>query len=189
MPNFPSAGFSAIVAGLVATLAAIGFVASARADVITLDVSAIFYPPLDVMVNCTPGCSLGGDIEINNTTGAILSEDVTANDFLPVVASPLTINEGVSNVAGSTVLKIDNSAGDTLSLALDTTTAGSLVGYTGGDIVPSLSELTIFEGYWLAQSGTLTETQTAVPEPASLALLSTALAGLGLIRRRKRSSA
>ena len=57
---------------------------AARADTVTLDVSGSLSP--NGSASCSvSGCTLGGDIVINNTTGAIISEDVTVSGESPSV--------------------------------------------------------------------------------------------------------
>ena len=85
---------------------------------------------------CSPTCTLGGTIVINNSPpapGTIVSEDVTAAGFSPSVG-PFTQNFGILAVGGLTRLTIDDSAGGILALLFSTATAGSLVGYTGGQL-------------------------------------------------------
>ena len=68
---------------LAVALAAPGGV-TVRAGVITLDVSATFVPGQG---NCNPTCTLGGDIVIDNSSGAanngFVSAEVTASGFSP----------------------------------------------------------------------------------------------------------
>src|SRR5215472_14059525 len=116
---------------LVAALS--GFGANARADIITFDVSANVEDDGGNEV-CVPGdfdCKLGGTIVINNGTGAIVSEDVTATGFVPSVG-PFTTNLGISTSSNLTRLTIGDAANDTVLLDISTPTPGSLIGYTGG---------------------------------------------------------
>jgi hypothetical protein len=58
----------------------------ARADVITLDVTADATPSR--MSACSVGgCALGGKFVIDNTAGTVVSEDVTATGFVPSAKS------------------------------------------------------------------------------------------------------
>jgi hypothetical protein len=162
---------------LAMTFAAAGLGASteaAHAGVITLDVSATMSPG-GFPASCSPACILGGDIVINNTTGAVVSENVTATGFSPSVG-PFTNNQGIGNAFPLTVINIDDSRRDTLQLVVATPTAGSLVGYTGGPLDPT-TVLLVIPGFWNLTSGSLTQ-PTAAPEPSSLLLLVMALAGL-----------
>jgi len=69
-----------------------------------------------------------------------------------------------------------------VELFFSTPTAGSLVGYTGGPLDPATVVETagLPPSHWALISGSLTA-QTAVPEPPSLLLLLSALAGLGAL--------
>src|SRR5207302_6952568 len=84
--------------------------AAARADVITLDVTGSMSPSVPGASCAAAGCTLGGDIVINNSTGAIVSEDVTATGFLPSVG-PFTVNSAVVGIGGGLIdVRIANSA-------------------------------------------------------------------------------
>ena len=158
----------------------------ARADQITLDVSGTYSATPGL--SCSPTCTLGGDIVIDNSSGAtnsgFISADVTATGFSPSVGPFTTLLHLMNSTlgAGNTELDLRDSAGDVLALAFDTTTAASLVGYTGGP----LDAQSIFTP--LGSSNGAGGSLTPVPEPASLAIFGTALAGLGLIRRRRRKN-
>jgi hypothetical protein len=161
---------------------------SARAGVITLDVSGTLIPTSGGAA-CSPTCTIGGDIVINNSPGApnggFVSADVTAAGFSPSVG-PFTQDNGIFAPGGGlTELSIEDAGGTFLGLLFSTPTAGSLVGYSGG----TLSTLTTASNLqtppvWRLTSGSLTQA-AAVPEPSSLLLLFTALAGLcGLFGKR-----
>jgi hypothetical protein len=128
---------------------------TARAGEITLDVSANISA-VGSLAECggmlnAPGCTLGGFFVIDNTTGAVnFSHDVTFSGASPVVGPFIT---GVQLfVTGSgpgfpnTLLKIIDSAGNPLYLGLSTPTAGSVVGYDGGTLLPQpLGSFTIYD--------------------------------------------
>ena len=141
---------------------------SVRASVITLDVSATTSPQFSA-VSCSPTCTLGGDIVIDNTVGTVQSANVTATGFSPVVG-PFTRNLGISNLSTLlTSLTIGDAVEDSLTIAFATPTLGSLVGYTGGSLSPD-SNSHVFaaaigaRGVWSPVSGSLTE-HVAVPAP------------------------
>jgi hypothetical protein len=174
----------------VAIAAGLAFSSPARAGIITLDVSATMFPVIPLTgFDCSPTCTLGGDIVIDNSPGAtnpIISEAVTAKGFSPTVG-PFTVNGGVSvSFSGLTSLLINDAANNGLSLLFATPAAGSLVGYAGGPLSgeTSLSPPTSSNG-WVLSSGSLTP--AAVPEPPSLVLLLAALAGLGVVPRARRT--
>ena len=59
------------VSFLAMTLAAAGLGAgAARADIITLDLSGTMTPPFSGRGDCSPMCTLGGNIVIDNSVGA-----------------------------------------------------------------------------------------------------------------------
>lgn len=162
--------------------------AVARAGVITLDLSGTMSPMPPGA--CSPTCTLGGNIVIDNSPGAanggFVSADVTASGFSPTVG-PFTILDSLAIAPNGTqtLLGLRDSAFDDLFLSLSTTTAGSLVGYIGGSLSsgsvvgPDVGLPPKPTDYDLS-SGSLTEA-TAIPEPSSVLLLLSALAGLGAV--------
>jgi hypothetical protein len=162
---------------------------NAHADTVTLSVSGILSQSLGVATCSVSGCTLGGEIVINNTTGDIISEDVTVSGESPTVG-PFTQNFGIGTTSGRTRLLVDDSVHNMLSLGFSTPTAGSLIGYTGG---PLATETFVFGAAtcgpcsWILETGALTPSVTTpTPEPSSLALM---LLGAGLVLLlRKRNS-
>jgi hypothetical protein len=161
-----------------------------RAGEITLDVSANISAA-GIQAECggmlnAPGCTLGGFFVINNTTGAInFSDDVTFTGESPVVGPFTTAVQLFATGFGpgfpNTYLEIIDSAGNPLFLGLSTPTAGSVVGYDGGTLLPlPQSFFTIYDdansAVWALTSGTVTAA-TAAPEPPSYLLLVLALFG------------
>ena len=158
-PNLVRTGILAIA--VVASGLAPGTPA-ARAGVITLDVSASVSAFFGSAA-CSPACTLGGDIVINNSTDAVVSEHVTMAGETPSVG-PFTLNLSFAPSLGLTLLVIGDSAGDVLDLVFATPTAGSLVGYTGGPLSADTEVVNFSPGArWHDASGSLT--QVAVPAP------------------------
>ena len=123
--------------------------ATAHADIVTLQVSGTLSPLAAPPPHQPPpescastGCILGGEIVINNTTGAVLSADVTATGFSPG-AGPFTAPQALHTAFGLTDLEILTAPVFTSEAALifSTPTAGSLVGYGWGLASGSLTEI------------------------------------------------
>jgi hypothetical protein len=85
---------------LAAIVAGLALSSPARAGIITLDVSATMIPLVisGPMLACSPTCTLGGDIVINNSAGAtnpVTSEAVGVSEVLSL--TNLTINDAANN--------------------------------------------------------------------------------------------
>lgn len=149
----------------------------ARANTVTLDATGTLTA-INSPGSCSAtGCSLGGDIVIDNATGAVLSSDITMSGETPSVG-PFSTFVSVILSVGETRLALDDSSGDFIDLYFVTPTPGSLVGYMGGALdtltgagVPAPAP----PPTWLLTSGALTP--VATPEPDSAILL---LVGIGL---------
>jgi hypothetical protein len=155
---------------LAAALAAAGLGAgapTARAGVVTLDVSGSMSPSRGSATCTATGCKLGGNIVINNSTEAINAADVTVAGESPTVG-PFTRNLGIYAFLDLTQLAIGDSANDILDLVFSTPTVSSLVGYTGGSLSSytfiDTSSMASFTDQWDLTSGSLTE-QVAAPAP------------------------
>jgi hypothetical protein len=157
---------------LAALLVAIG-APYAAADTVTLDVSGTMT-----------GGTLGGDIVINNTTGALISEDVTLSGGS---AGPFTSVTFITADGTLTDIRMDfeiQTSSAILDLEMATATPGSLVGYDGGPL-DTRTAIFVFAPTCGPQgctdalvSGALTPAVTPAPEPSSVALM---LLGLGLL--------
>ena len=176
------AGMFAVATGAVG-------VATAHASVTTFQVSGSLIPQVGSANCASSGCTLGGEIVINDATGAVISADVTATGFLPSMG-PFTAPQALHTTSdGLTDLEIDTAPSFTAEVALifSTPTAGSLIGYTGG----SLSDFTDVRTQsgdlgWILISGSLTETAgSPIPESPAWAMMLLGFAGLGLASLRK----
>jgi hypothetical protein len=169
-----------------AAIVAMGSV-TAHAEIITLEVSGTlsprpaqpFEPPAESCAST--GCTLGGEIIINNVTGAVLSADVTATGFSPSVG-PFTDPQPPHTNERLTDLEITTAPVFTSEVALvfSTPMEGSLVGYAGGPLSTITNDVSSQTGAfgWNLTAGSLRET-VVVPEPSTWAMMLLGFVGLG----------
>jgi hypothetical protein len=157
---------------LVSSVLALGFASSAKAtSIIKLDFSGGASADGTGVACAASGCKFGGNIVINDTTGAIISADFTFSGESPVMG-PFTLPSIVQGYGCNFFLDIADASNNTLQLCLYNAT--SLKGYTGGFVsADAFGGSAAFKG-----SGSLTETPTETPEPSSFLILGTAVLGL-----------
>jgi hypothetical protein len=179
-------------AGILAVmLAIVGLGAgAARAGVITLSLNAGFSP--DGHSDATAGGPVSGIVVIDNTTGAFISANITATGYAPsvgpfIVFDDLRTTGGNGDVPLLTALEIASADGGSfINMLLDTPTPGSLVGYAGGDLQAfaflTSNVSTQCCARWELDFGSLTQVgATPIPEPSSLLLVVSSLAGAYLL--------
>jgi hypothetical protein len=186
-----------LYAGAVAAIVALGD-ATAHADIITLQVSGTLSPlpppPMKPPAEscASTGCTIGGEIVINNATGAVLSADVTATGFSPSVGA-FTAPQALNTAFGLTDLEVETAPVFTSQAALifSTPTEGSLVGYTGGSLSTNTQVRSRTGAFgWGLISGSLTEIAAApVPECSTWAMMLLGFVGLGFAGHRASQAA
>jgi hypothetical protein len=197
-PKSLCTGFLAMA--LTAAAGLVADVEAAHADIITLDVSGSLSPQFGSNSCAATGCTLGGQIVIDNTAGTVLSADVTATGLSPSegpFTSPSSLHITGGGLTVFTDLEIATSPTFTAETALifSTATAGSLVGYTGGPL-NTLTDVSSRDGSlgWILTSGSLTLVKDvpSVPGPVvGAGLPGLIFAGGGLLgwwRRRKKTA-
>src|SRR5271167_1023491 len=100
--------------------------ARATASIVELDASGTFTTATAPLFGgtCTPSCTIGGDIVINNTADLVTSADVTASGFGPAMG-PFTIFAAVAFGFGTqTVIELSDAVGDTLDFVFNAPVQG-----------------------------------------------------------------
>lgn len=171
---------------------ALAVAAPARADIIdTFNANGTF----------AGGAALGGTVGIDMTTGAVVSPDLTVAGFGPAF-TVVSVAGDQSGVAYVSLLQSASVPFDVLTIGFG---VGSLASYAGGalnsDVFvaratpsdpgfvtgingPLLPDSTVSGGPYSLQSGSLT-LASAVPEPASIALLGLGALGAAMIGSRR----
>jgi hypothetical protein len=139
--------------------------------------------------------TLGGTINLDVTSNAVTSADVTVSGTSPAISGPFTTIENLVEYPSSDHLLYislsDAPDSDVLVLFLPTST---LTGYAGGDLCSTTYSCTVSAQTYLQTTGPIFEnltsgSLTATPLPAALPLFASGLGALSLLGwRRKRKA-
>jgi hypothetical protein len=160
---------AALVAAACALVLSFG---AANADIITLDVAGTMIAESGT-ASCSPACTLGGSFVLDNSTGHLISSNITMAGESPSVGpfttSVSTFNQGVGGSGATGLEFIDtpdfSSTNDLLILSI----TGDLTGFTGGALNASFdltyAQTPLRAAVWILSSGLLTQAAAAVPGP------------------------
>jgi PEP-CTERM motif len=171
---------AAAIALLSTSLAAALAPQTARADVTaTFDVSGTAEASPIVGNHCGDDCVVFGTLTINVTTGAATGVDITFQDLAAFDKLVRSRKLGTSQW----FISLSNSDGDSANLNFTTTpTPGSLVGFTGGSIIPGGG----VDHLYIVVRGTIGDVPiAAVPEASTWAMMALGFGLLGLVGYRK----